>query len=66
MSLFPGVCVADGPDGVRGKVDRTGCPPGMHFEARAPGERAMLTLLFALIARHGAAPAVPDGRVPVV
>ncbi len=40
MSLFPGVCVADGPDGVRGKVDRTGCPPGMHFEARAPGERA--------------------------
>jgi 5'-methylthioadenosine phosphorylase len=35
-------------------------------EARAAGERAMLTLLFALIARHGAAPAVPDGRVPVV
>lgn len=39
MSLYPGVCVADGPDGARGKVDRTGCPPGMHFEARAPGER---------------------------
>lgn len=39
MSLYPGVCVPDGPDGARGKADRTGCPAGMHFEARAPGEK---------------------------
>ena len=40
MSLFPGVCVADGADSRDAKTDRVGCPPGMHFEARAPGERA--------------------------
>lgn len=34
MSLFPGVCVPG--DG----AERTGCPPGTHFEARAPGEKA--------------------------
>lgn len=34
MSLFPGVCAPG--DG----SERTGCPPGTHFEARAPGEKA--------------------------
>jgi hypothetical protein len=37
MSLYPGVCVPDAP-GASG--EREGCPPGFHFSARAPGERA--------------------------
>ena len=40
MSLYPGVC-AEGPspDGaVRSGTE--GCPPGFHFEPRAPGEKA--------------------------
>jgi hypothetical protein len=46
MSLYPGVCVADakGPSGASGASGaggaRDGCPPGTHFEARAPGEKA--------------------------
>jgi len=36
MSLYPGTCVPDA--GARG-ASREGCPPGFHFEARAPGER---------------------------
>lgn len=40
MSLYPGVCVADaGAGGVAGS-GKEGCPPGFHFEARAPGEKA--------------------------
>ncbi len=35
MSLYPGVCVP-GSNGARSE----GCPPGFHFEARAPGEKA--------------------------
>ena len=44
MSLYPGVCVDDAKASTAragsGDADRTGCPPGMRFEARAPGERA--------------------------
>ena len=36
MSLYPGVCV---PDGSKTGA-REGCPPGFHFEGRAPGEKA--------------------------
>jgi hypothetical protein len=36
MSLYPGVCVADGEK----PAPRDGCPQGFHFEARAPGEHA--------------------------
>ena len=43
MSLYPGVCVADSPSTKR-DVDRTGCPQGFHFEARAPGEKAKGTV----------------------
>ncbi|KIG13861.1 cytochrome c family protein [Enhygromyxa salina] len=43
MSSFPGVCVSgDAPAPVGGEPDisalRRGCPPGTHFESRAPGE----------------------------
>ncbi|WP_181197373.1 hypothetical protein [Enhygromyxa salina] len=43
MSSFPGVCVAgDPPAAVPGETEisalRRGCPPGTHFESRAPGE----------------------------
>lgn len=43
MSSFPGVCVAGDPPPARaGETDmsalRRGCPPGTHFESRAPGE----------------------------
>lgn len=45
MSLYPGVCVQDGEgSGTSGKSGSrsgtNGCPPGFHFEARAPGEKA--------------------------
>lgn len=46
MSLYPGVCVQDekGPSAKpaagSGSSGREGCPPGFHFEARAPGEKA--------------------------
>lgn len=36
MSLYPGICVRGGP----GAGDAKDCPPGFHFEPRAPGERA--------------------------
>jgi hypothetical protein len=36
MSLYPGVCVK----GTKTQSASDGCPPGFHFEARAPGERA--------------------------
>jgi hypothetical protein len=39
MSLFPGVCVADGASS-RGPAGSEGCPTGFHFESRAPGEKA--------------------------
>lgn len=43
MSLYPGVCVRDGEskaaNGGAGSGSE-GCPPGFHFEARAPGEKA--------------------------
>jgi hypothetical protein len=39
MSLYPGVCVADGSGSGSGS-GREGCPVGFHFEARAPGEKA--------------------------
>lgn len=47
MSSFPGVCVpGDAPPPVPGEPDasalRRGCPPGTHFESRAPGERPQL------------------------
>jgi hypothetical protein len=38
MSLYPGVCVQDAPNG--SGTAREGCPPGFHFEKRTPGERA--------------------------
>jgi hypothetical protein len=43
MSSFPGVCVpGDAPAPRPGETDitalRRGCPPGTHFESRAPGE----------------------------
>lgn len=43
MSSFPGVCVSgDPPAPIAGETDisalRRGCPPGTHFESRAPGE----------------------------
>jgi hypothetical protein len=43
MSSFPGVCVSgDPPAPVAGETQitalRRGCPPGTHFESRAPGE----------------------------
>lgn len=43
MSSFPGVCVpGDAPPSQPGETDitalRRGCPPGTHFESRAPGE----------------------------
>ncbi|MCA9682894.1 MAG: hypothetical protein KC457_11905, partial [Myxococcales bacterium] len=43
MSSFPGVCVAGDPiAAIPGETDitalRRGCPPGTHFESRAPGE----------------------------
>lgn len=45
MSLYPGVCVQDstGPSvgtGRSGSAGSDGCPPGFHFEARSPGEKA--------------------------
>lgn len=41
MSLYPGVCVADGDaGGATAGSGKEGCPPGFHFEARAPGEKA--------------------------
>jgi hypothetical protein len=47
MSSFPGVCVdGDPPVDPEGAVIasalRRGCPPGTHFESRAPGERPEL------------------------
>jgi hypothetical protein len=47
MSSFPGLCVAgDPPPEPKGAVIqsalRRGCPPGTHFESRAPGERPEL------------------------
>jgi hypothetical protein len=47
MSSFPGVCVAgDAPPAIPGETDitalRRGCPPGTHFESRAPGELPQL------------------------
>lgn len=47
MSSFPGVCVPGDPPPPRpGEPDasalRRGCPPGTHFESRAPGERPQL------------------------
>lgn len=47
MSAFPGVCVAgDPPPPTPGQTDitalRRGCPPGTHFESRAPGELLQL------------------------
>ncbi len=36
MSLYPGVCTKGGAGGAK-----EGCPPGTHFEARAPGEKAL-------------------------
>lgn len=47
MSSFPGVCVpGDAAPPVPGEPDvsalRRGCPPGTHFESRAPGERPQL------------------------
>jgi hypothetical protein len=47
MSSFPGVCVAgdpppDPPGAVVASALRRGCPPGTHFESRAPGERPEL------------------------
>jgi|GEM_PF-842988 len=47
MSSYPGVCVAGDPrPPVPGETDlsalRRGCPPGTHFESRAPGERPSL------------------------
>ena len=47
MSSFPGVCVAGEPAPLRaGETDitalRRGCPPGTHFESRAPGEQPEL------------------------
>ncbi len=42
MSLYPGVCVRDVAGTAKGSTPSTtdGCPPGFHFEARAPGEKA--------------------------
>jgi hypothetical protein len=47
MSLYPGVCVQDAKageakagDAKRSASGTNGCPPGFHFEARAPGEKA--------------------------
>lgn len=43
MSLYPGVCVQDGgapPRNGGARRGTEGCPPGFHFEARAPGEKA--------------------------
>jgi hypothetical protein len=42
MSLYPGVCVKDGAvDAKNGaRPAGEGCPPGFHFEARSPGEKA--------------------------
>ncbi|MBS2016951.1 MAG: hypothetical protein JST00_28955 [Deltaproteobacteria bacterium] len=40
MSLYPGVCVADAAGSSAKGGGREGCPPGFHFEARAPGEKA--------------------------
>lgn len=47
MSSFPGVCVAgDAPAAIADETDitalRRGCPPGTHFESRAPGELPQL------------------------
>lgn len=47
MSSFPGVCVpGDAPAPIAGETDMTalrrGCPPGTHFESRAPGELPQL------------------------
>ncbi|MFV8752870.1 hypothetical protein ACNOYE_20180 [Nannocystaceae bacterium ST9] len=47
MSSFPGVCAkGDPPADPEGSVIpsalRRGCPPGTHFESRAPGERPEL------------------------
>lgn len=50
MSLYPGVCVSDSVEKAGG--EREGCPPGFHFSARAPGERA----------RGPVASASPDAR----
>ena len=41
MSLYPGVCIADGTGTAKaGGSGKDGCPTGFHFESRAPGERA--------------------------
>ena len=47
MSSFPGVCLpgappADPEGAVIASALRRGCPPGTHFESRAPGERPEL------------------------
>jgi hypothetical protein len=47
MSSFPGVCVSGEPPApIAGQTDitalRRGCPPGTHFESRAPGELPQL------------------------
>jgi hypothetical protein len=47
MSSFPGVCVpGEPPAPIDGQTDitalRRGCPPGTHFESRAPGELPQL------------------------
>ncbi|MBX3204265.1 MAG: hypothetical protein KF764_04310 [Labilithrix sp.] len=42
MSAYPGVCVKDaGPDvkSSARSAAKDGCPPGFHFEARAPGDK---------------------------
>jgi hypothetical protein len=46
MSLYPGVCVPDGAGaaGAGGKAERA-CPPGMHFEAKAPGSYARASIV---------------------
>lgn len=49
MSSFPGVCVAGDPPvdpegAVIASALRRGCPPGTHFESRAPAERPELRI----------------------
>ncbi len=39
MSLYPGVCVQNAPNG-SAPAGEGGCPKGFHFEKRAPGEKA--------------------------
>ena len=56
MSLYPGVCVS-GPGVQASRTDtdpdgsRSGCPPGTHFEPKAPGQTSV-----ALVAPSSSAP----------